>query len=243
MKARLLVFFLSMTLFACEHGVEVYGKGQVISATGSRNCVNDGNLPERCKVLVVGDYTETYTAQAEAGWKFSHWNNCPTASEHLNEARNICSFSIPQKVIASMYGMRIEGVALEAYFIPAVQYVGQPVYPLQGYSDWTFSDFFQYEDRPDRWQRFTATKSGGMLSVVCEVPEGKYIDATYPVHSVFHANHLELDVYAYGGEGPYYPKFIKFTLDWNGNWGVETRDGYDTGRGVCRNLDFLYRHR
>ena len=142
-----------------------------------------------------------------------------------------------------MYGRIIEGVALEAHFVPAVNYVGTPAYPLQGRGDWTFTDFDIEEDRPDRWQRFTATKSGGILSVVCERPGGRYIDAAYPVHSVFHANHLELDIYAYGGEGTHYPKFIKFTLDWNGNWGVETRDGGDTGRGVCRNWDFLYRHR
>ncbi len=243
MLFRLVVVFLSAILFGCEHGIAVHGKGSVISSSGTRNCENSGDFPERCKAVVIGDYTETYTARPYEGWKFSHWNNCPTAPEHLNEERQVCTFDVPGKVISSMYGQSIEGVSLEAHFVPAVQYVGRPLYPLQGYNDWTFTDFDRDEARPDRWQRFTAIKAGGILSVVCEVPEGRYIDAAYPVHSVFHANHLELDVYAYGGEGTHYPRFIKFTLDWNGNWGVETRDGGDTGRGVCRNWDFLYRHR
>jgi hypothetical protein len=57
-------------LFACSHPIEIQGQGDVISASGSRNCsFQDFKAGrESCtQNLVVGDYNETYYAQADEG--------------------------------------------------------------------------------------------------------------------------------------------------------------------------------
>ena len=66
-------------LQACSHPLEIVGEGDIVSATGERNCsLEDFQAgTENCvENLVVGEYRETYTAAPRAGWAFVGWKGC-----------------------------------------------------------------------------------------------------------------------------------------------------------------------
>ncbi len=89
-------------LSACSHPLEIIGEGDVLSATGERNCyLADFQAgKDNCrKNLVMSAYKETYYGVAHKGWQFSHWQNyCTDASN------NECSFEIPADAVEKNVG-------------------------------------------------------------------------------------------------------------------------------------------
>lgn len=73
----------------CSHPLEIVGEGDILSATGNRDCLlenalaGEGNCTDN---LVIGAYDETYFAVPRAGWEFSSWENYCTDATN-NECR------------------------------------------------------------------------------------------------------------------------------------------------------------
>lgn len=87
----LLVLFLG-----CTHGINITGEGDVISATGDRDCeLNDAP----CSFQIGGAYQETYTATPRPGWVFDSWDVCGQAND------NVCRFSVPANVVEQYNGL------------------------------------------------------------------------------------------------------------------------------------------
>lgn len=103
-KARRVVTALVAVLLisACSHPVEIVGQGDVVSASGERDCSFDDHAAaaENCtQNLVIGEYDETYTAVPADGWHFHRWvNYCTTSTDAT------CSFDIPADVVEQAYG-------------------------------------------------------------------------------------------------------------------------------------------
>jgi hypothetical protein len=101
LKIPVLITLLSL-IVACSHPIEIVGEGDVLSATGTRNCYYEDFLAgaESCtRNLVVHEYIETYYAVPRDGWKFEKWLNyshCTTISE--------CAFDIPADLVHSSWG-------------------------------------------------------------------------------------------------------------------------------------------
>lgn len=94
-------------LVACSHPIEIVGEGDVLSATGDRNCYLEDFQAgaDSCRVnLVVHAYQETYYAVARenSGWEFSHWENYCT--DHVT---NECSFNVPAEMIKKNWGVTV----------------------------------------------------------------------------------------------------------------------------------------
>ncbi len=89
---------------ACSHPIEIEGEGDVISATGTRNCVLEdfqtglGNCSEN---YVVGAYDETYSAVARPGWFFDHW---VTYCQNAAPPNYDCPFNIPEATVKAYWG-------------------------------------------------------------------------------------------------------------------------------------------
>lgn len=82
-------------LYGCTHPIEIVGQGDVISASGQRNC----RLEEApCAFLIVGAYDETYTAVAHPGHRFSHWEGCGDG------ASTSCSVSVSAEIVREHWG-------------------------------------------------------------------------------------------------------------------------------------------
>ncbi len=87
---------------ACSHPLEIVGEGDIVSASGTRNCTLEnftaGSL--YCtKNLVAGAYQETYSAVPRVGWLFDQWGNyCTTATV------NQCSFNVSAQAVQSVLG-------------------------------------------------------------------------------------------------------------------------------------------
>ncbi len=65
-----LAILISLAI-GCRHPIEIVGEGDVLSATGTRNCYYEDFLAgaDSCsKNLVVGEYNETYYAMPRDGW-------------------------------------------------------------------------------------------------------------------------------------------------------------------------------
>ncbi|MGI9292589.1 MAG: hypothetical protein ACR2PS_01285 [Pseudomonadales bacterium] len=75
---------------ACEHPLEIIGEGDIVSASGSRDC----SLEEQpCPNPVVNDYLETYDGQARDGFEFVGWDGCGTPSGAS------CLYDVPASVV------------------------------------------------------------------------------------------------------------------------------------------------
>ena len=99
----------------CSHPLVIVGKGDIISASGNRNCTweqYEASDPECAENYVLGNYLETYTAVAEDGWKFRGWQ---TYCAHEPEATE-CNFNIPARLVRLYWGETYSG--LRAEFIP-----------------------------------------------------------------------------------------------------------------------------
>ena len=87
----------------CSHPLEPRGNGDILSASGNRNCFledfQDG--ADSCvKNLVAGAYQETYYAKPREGWKFERWENYCTESHWGAQ----CTFNISAELVKSSWG-------------------------------------------------------------------------------------------------------------------------------------------
>ena len=111
-----LVVAVLLVAAACNKPIEIVGEGDVMSATGTRDCTYADHEAgaTNCTVnAIVGAYDETYTAEPADGWHFHRWvNYCTDATD------NTCSFDLSADVIDDFQG--ITGNPLTAIFRPDV---------------------------------------------------------------------------------------------------------------------------
>jgi len=100
---RLLLFLSACALVtACSHPLEIVGEGDILSASGDRDCLLEDYRAgsKNCSQNAVGgDYSETYYAQARPGWSFDHWENYCT-----EDANNFCTFTASSAVVQQYWG-------------------------------------------------------------------------------------------------------------------------------------------
>ena len=103
-------FILAITLVgllaACEHPLEPVGEGDILSASGDRDCLLEDYRAgkDNCMVnKVVHAYKETYYAQPRPGWRFERWEN---QCEHIET--NECSFDVPDVDVRKVWGKKME---------------------------------------------------------------------------------------------------------------------------------------
>ncbi|HEY6130449.1 MAG TPA: sulfatase-like hydrolase/transferase, partial [Halioglobus sp.] len=91
-----------LLVYGCSHPINITGEGDVISASGSRNCsLQDFQAGStKCSQnAVIGAYAETYTALPHPGWQFRRWASyCNAALD------NKCSFNTPAATVQSYWG-------------------------------------------------------------------------------------------------------------------------------------------
>lgn len=117
-RVRWLLVVLAVVVLAaaCNQPIEIIGEGDVLSESGSRDCVyadfraGSTNCTEN---EITGAYDETYTAEAAPGWHFHRWvNYCTDAVD------NTCSFDISADAITQLQGVTAN--PLVAIFRPDV---------------------------------------------------------------------------------------------------------------------------
>lgn len=114
---RFLPIFLILVLAACSHPLEIVGQGDIVSASGTRDCLYDtysahtNPTTQPCPNLVVNDYVEVYSAVPKPGWTFAGWTGCPTDTAD-------CSFNIPASTVHKYWGAQTG--PLIANFTPAL---------------------------------------------------------------------------------------------------------------------------
>jgi hypothetical protein len=93
MRSILCALLLLLAISACRHPIEIVGEGDVMSATGNRDCLLEdfqARLANCVNNDVVEAYQETYYAVPRAGWQFGGWGHyCAT-----NSSDEGCSFNI-----------------------------------------------------------------------------------------------------------------------------------------------------
>lgn len=100
---RLLIALSALLLVsACSHPIDIVGEGDVVSASGERDCTKaqlEVGAESCTENLVVGRYDETYTAVPAEGWHFHRWANyCG------DRGGDTCSFGVPADVVEKAYG-------------------------------------------------------------------------------------------------------------------------------------------
>ncbi|MBK6737768.1 MAG: hypothetical protein IPG64_07545 [Haliea sp.] len=93
-----------LLLNACSHPIEIEGEGDVISASGDRNCLLEdfqAGLENCSENYVVGAYDETYSAAARPGWFFDHW---VTYCQNAAPPNYDCPFNIPEATVKGYWG-------------------------------------------------------------------------------------------------------------------------------------------
>lgn len=128
---------LSMTallsIMACTHPVGVQGGGDIISATGDRDCSMEQG---QCDFVIIYDYNETYIARARTGYRFSHWVGCG------DENGPVCSWNVPAETVKQYWGTRVS-LPMIAVFTPTASNTRPLSLPFEldfsggGTSDWT----------------------------------------------------------------------------------------------------------
>ena len=86
MGIKSLLLVLPLALAGCTHPLEIVGDGDIRSSSGDHDCLLE-ELP--CKVVVTGDYVDTYIPEPRSGFRFVGWDNCLAA-----EGEN-CVFNVP----------------------------------------------------------------------------------------------------------------------------------------------------
>ncbi len=97
------VLFGILLVMACSHPLEIKGEGDILSASGTRNCYleNFQAGAESCsKNLVVGEYRETYYAVPRDGWEFISWEHCFDDGSVADQ----CRFDYDQSVVKQFWG-------------------------------------------------------------------------------------------------------------------------------------------
>ncbi len=99
---RLQALLLSGLITACSHPLEIVGEGDILSASGTRDCsLADFRAgKDKCTSnLVVNAYQETYTAAPASGWEFDKWlNYCETNTSPS------CRFNVPASEVGKHWG-------------------------------------------------------------------------------------------------------------------------------------------
>ncbi len=101
LKVPVLVTLLSF-IFGCSHPIGIVGEGDVLSATGTRDCYYEDFLAEAescTRNYVVDEYIETYYAVPRPGWEFEKWLNY----SHCN-ANDECAFNISADWVHNSWG-------------------------------------------------------------------------------------------------------------------------------------------
>ncbi|MCR9104195.1 MAG: hypothetical protein NXI15_02815 [Gammaproteobacteria bacterium] len=131
---HLVAFAPLALLVACSHPLEVDGEGDILSASGSRDCLLEqfqASAPNCTQNYVIGLYDETYYAQPRPGWQFERWENyCE------EQAGNACSFSIPTGLVVQSWGETVP--PLRAVF--SEQGSGSFQYEVHLYKETTVDD-------------------------------------------------------------------------------------------------------
>ncbi len=112
MRLFTLLLILAFTA-ACSHPLEIVGEGDILSASGDRDCLLEDFQAgaENCTRNTVSDeYQETYYAQPRPGWKFDHWKNYCKDTDV-----NQCSFNTPADIVAKHHGKTM--APLRAIFV------------------------------------------------------------------------------------------------------------------------------
>ena len=97
-----------ISMSACTHPVRVRGGGDIISATGDRDCSMEQG---QCDFVIVDDYKESYTARARPGYRFSRWEGCG------DKAGPVCSWDVPAETVKQYWGTTAP-VPMTAIFSP-----------------------------------------------------------------------------------------------------------------------------
>ena len=112
----LAALWAALLVSACSQPIEIVGEGDVVSASGDRDCTYAEHAAAGTSCtenLVIGEYDETYTAVPATGWHFHRWVNYCTES-----IDDTCSFDIPADVVSQAYGETVP--PLIAIFRPDV---------------------------------------------------------------------------------------------------------------------------
>ena len=95
-----------MLVCACSHPIEIIGEGDVLSATGNRNCLLEDHRAGQTNCsenMVTGSYDETYYGMPRSGWYFHRWANyC------RDTPGNECGFSVPAETVEAAYGLTVD---------------------------------------------------------------------------------------------------------------------------------------
>ena len=122
---QLLIVLLAGLLVACDHPLVIIGEGDIVSASGDRDCYLEearASAPNCASNTVSGEYRETYFGVPRSGWRFHRWANyCVTSGVQA------CSFDIPASWVQSAAGAEVPplvaifrehvNVGLESLFI------------------------------------------------------------------------------------------------------------------------------
>ena len=117
MKSLALTLLGSLLLLqGCSHPIDIIGEGDVLSASGDRNCLLEEHAAgqDNCrKNLVIDDYQETYFAVPRPDWTFHRWvNYCAGATG------NECTFNLSADTVHQYWGQT--AAPLTAIFRPTV---------------------------------------------------------------------------------------------------------------------------
>jgi hypothetical protein len=96
------LLFLVALATACSHPIEIVGEGNVLSATGTRDCYlveAQAELTNCTENLIAGEYLETYTGVPLPGWEFHRWANYCTSAPG-----EPCSFDVPANTVEQAWG-------------------------------------------------------------------------------------------------------------------------------------------
>ena len=94
----------TLLIVACSHPLEIKGEGDILSASGMRDCYLEDFQAgaENCtKNLVVDAYQEIYYAVPRDGWEFVRWDNCFSKEA---AGADQCSFNIPASLVRAGFG-------------------------------------------------------------------------------------------------------------------------------------------
>lgn len=138
----------STLLAACDHPIEIAGEGNVVSASGSRNCsladfqAAKGNCT---KNTVVGAYKETYTAQPLPGWTFQGWEGTCSAF-----GAGKCTFDVAGGTVSANWGKTMP--AMVAVFRPDVAGSTKQFLYTGGDQQWIFKANAATGALVERWR-------------------------------------------------------------------------------------------
>lgn len=103
---------LTLLVYGCSHPIEIFGEGDVTSASGKRGCTLEQfqASAESCtKNTVIGDYYETYYATSREGYAFDGWENC---AQQFPE----CTIDVTASMVQPFWGQTTP--PLRAAFVP-----------------------------------------------------------------------------------------------------------------------------